>query len=152
MNKHQSTCFLFLRQSCRASRTHQSQRVRSSSLSYNLLTSLAGCMLITGTTSLVVALADLKPYVHLQFVPHMSKYHQVSTSADPHPHRCGPDFRVVLAPPRSSVRVYQFRRVVDGAPDVLSPWRTCRAVSPFPAHHLSPLISRVDHSGRGNSG
>ncbi|KAI5449501.1 hypothetical protein NCC49_004645 [Naganishia albida] len=35
-----------------------------------------GCILLTGTASLVIALADLKPYVHLQWSPHMSTYHQ----------------------------------------------------------------------------
>jgi hypothetical protein len=38
-------------------------------------------MLATGSLSLFVAIADLKPYVHLQLVPHMTKYHQVRLHA-----------------------------------------------------------------------
>ncbi len=39
---------------------------------------LSGMMLIFGVTSLAVSLLDIKPYCHLQLVPHITKYHQVS--------------------------------------------------------------------------
>lgn len=35
------------------------------------------CILTTAALSLTIALADLKPYAHIQFVPHMRTYHQV---------------------------------------------------------------------------
>lgn len=35
-------------------------------------------MLLLGVTSLTASLLDIKPYVHLQLVPHMTTYHQVS--------------------------------------------------------------------------
>lgn len=34
-------------------------------------------MMLLGVSTLVASLLDLKPYLHLQFVPHMTKYHQV---------------------------------------------------------------------------
>ena len=37
----------------------------------------AGVMMVIGVSSLVVSLMDIKPYFHLQLVPHMTKYHQV---------------------------------------------------------------------------
>lgn len=37
-------------------------------------------MVVLGLTTLTIALTDLKPYVHLQVVPHMTTYHQVSTT------------------------------------------------------------------------
>lgn len=38
-------------------------------------------MLLLGITSLVTSLTDSKPYIHLQLVPHITKYHQVSICA-----------------------------------------------------------------------
>ncbi|KAL7422189.1 hypothetical protein Q5752_002835 [Cryptotrichosporon argae] len=35
-----------------------------------------GVMLLLGATSLAASLLDIKPYLHLQLVPHLSKYHQ----------------------------------------------------------------------------
>lgn len=35
-------------------------------------------MMLLGVTTLAASLLDIKPYLHLQFVPHMTKYHQVS--------------------------------------------------------------------------
>ena len=37
-----------------------------------------GLILITGVSSLVVSLAALKPYAHLQLVPHITEHRQVS--------------------------------------------------------------------------
>lgn len=34
-------------------------------------------MILLGLTSLAVSLTDMKPYMHLQLVPHMTKYRQV---------------------------------------------------------------------------
>lgn len=34
--------------------------------------------MLLGITSLAVSLLDSKTYIHLQLVPHMTKYHQVS--------------------------------------------------------------------------
>ena len=34
--------------------------------------------MLLGITSLAVSLLDMKTYIHLQLVPHMTKYHQVS--------------------------------------------------------------------------
>jgi hypothetical protein len=36
-----------------------------------------GLMIFTGTLSLVVGLADVRHYFHLQLVPHISRDHQV---------------------------------------------------------------------------
>lgn len=33
--------------------------------------------MILGISSLAVSLMEIKPYFHLQVVPHMTKYHQV---------------------------------------------------------------------------
>lgn len=33
-------------------------------------------MLLVGITSLAASLLDVKPYLHLQLVPHITKYHQ----------------------------------------------------------------------------
>ncbi|KIR24945.1 hypothetical protein I309_06229 [Cryptococcus deuterogattii LA55] len=33
-------------------------------------------MMLLGVTTLAASLLDIKPYLHLQFVPHMTKYHQ----------------------------------------------------------------------------
>ena len=38
-----------------------------------------GMMMTLGVTSLTASLLDIKPYFHLQIVPHMTKYHQVSS-------------------------------------------------------------------------
>lgn len=35
-----------------------------------------GMMMLLGVSTLVASLLDVKPYLHLQFVPHMTKYHQ----------------------------------------------------------------------------
>ncbi|ORX39734.1 hypothetical protein BD324DRAFT_614782 [Kockovaella imperatae] len=35
-----------------------------------------GMMMLLGISSLTVSLLDVKPYLHLQLVPHMTKYHQ----------------------------------------------------------------------------
>jgi hypothetical protein len=40
--------------------------------------SSAGLILLTGISSLTIALAALKPYAHLQLVPHLTKHRQVS--------------------------------------------------------------------------
>jgi hypothetical protein len=43
-------------------------------------------MLLLGVTTLTASLTDMKPYLHLQLVPHMTTYHQVrlcSIRADP---------------------------------------------------------------------
>jgi hypothetical protein len=34
-------------------------------------------MMVVGISSLAVSLLDIKPYFHLQIVPHMTQYHQV---------------------------------------------------------------------------
>jgi hypothetical protein len=34
-------------------------------------------MLLLGITTLCASLLDIKPYLHLQLVPHMTQYHQV---------------------------------------------------------------------------
>lgn len=36
-------------------------------------------MLLLGVSSLAASLMDIKPYLHLQLVPHITKYHQVSS-------------------------------------------------------------------------
>lgn len=41
-------------------------------------------MLGVALGSIAVGIFDLKHYVHLQLVPHISKYHQVSSSAAHH--------------------------------------------------------------------
>ena len=35
-------------------------------------------MMLLGINSLTASLMDIKPYLHLQLVPHITKYHQVS--------------------------------------------------------------------------
>lgn len=40
-----------------------------------------GIMIILGLTSLTVSLTELKPYTHLQVVPHLTTYHQVCRSS-----------------------------------------------------------------------
>jgi hypothetical protein len=91
-------------------------------------------MLLTGTASLVIALADLKPYVHLQWNPHMSRYHQVSPSLTLRPRNMLTIVSgdVVLASFGPSFCVYEFCRTLDGALDVLSFGPTRRAVSEIP--------------------
>lgn len=37
-------------------------------------------MMLLGVSTLAASLLDIKPYLHLQFVPHMTKYHQVSVT------------------------------------------------------------------------
>ena len=37
-----------------------------------------GIMLLLGVNSLAISLLDIKPYFHLQLVPHITQYHQVS--------------------------------------------------------------------------
>jgi hypothetical protein len=39
-------------------------------------------MMVLGVTSLTASLLDIKPYFHLQIVPHMTQYHQVGQSSD----------------------------------------------------------------------
>ncbi|TYJ55365.1 hypothetical protein B9479_003980 [Cryptococcus floricola] len=35
-----------------------------------------GLMMLLGITTITASLLGIKPYLHLQFVPHMSQYHQ----------------------------------------------------------------------------
>lgn len=62
----------------------------------------AGVMIVLGLTSLAVALTDSKPYVHLQFVPHMTKYHQVRVF--------GAQLTAVLADTGQPVGIYELER------------------------------------------
>lgn len=80
----------------------------------------SGVMVVLGLTTLTVALTDLKPYTHLQVVPHMTTYHQVChyvtlnlPRGDVLWNAMEADTLIVLENLDPPVCVYEFGRVVS---------------------------------------
>ena len=77
-------------------------------------------MLFVGIGSLAASLLDIKPYLHLQLVPHITKYHQVCRGSS----FCTLGYSslqmvVVLADIIASFRLCQLDRTSDGRASAL---------------------------------
>lgn len=71
-------------------------------------------MMLLGVSTLVASLLDVKPYLHLQFVPHMTKYHQVGVILLVLFFHVRLTLLKVLADFNTSIWVCQFCRAANG--------------------------------------
>lgn len=55
-----------------------SRKVRAKCPARRTRTDLTGLMVFTGVNTLLASILDVKPYLHLQLAPHITKYHQAS--------------------------------------------------------------------------
>jgi hypothetical protein len=101
-------------------------------------------MVVLGLTSLTVALTDMKPYTHLQLVPHMTTYHQVCSIGrlitEP----------TVLADIDTPICIRQFYRAARGRGPALSRWCSYREVR-LCSSKTGPETDSIDHSGLVNT-
>lgn len=81
-----------------------------------------GLITVTGVSTLIIAIADLKPYIHLQLIPHITIHRQVRALSQAYDidAEFAPKSALVMEAFDLSIRIHKFCRGPYGHHDILS--------------------------------